>query len=39
MNGAYLANILAKTTWGLLLYGVAGFIMIILFIISCFQEN
>jgi hypothetical protein len=39
LHGPYFVNILVNTTWGLFLYGIAGFVMIVLFIISCFQES
>jgi len=39
LNGSYFMNILVNTGWGLFLYGIAGFIMVVLFVLSLFQEN
>ena len=39
LNGSYFMNILVNTTWGLLLYGIAAFIMVVFFVLSLFQEN
>ena len=38
-NGDYLINALARTTWGLPIFGLSGFIMVVLFIVSLFHEN
>lgn len=38
-NGPYFLNILSPTTWGLSTFGLAGFIMVVLLIVSLFSES
>ena len=38
-NGNCFIDILAQTTWGLPVFGLTGFIMVVFFIVSLFHDN